>query len=192
MSEKNTEGKINKEDAIVILDRTIGFVNNCDSKASIILGVFGVIFTLIFTTDGIVNIRRIVDKVTAVGNVSVCSMLYLFGWLASLIVIVLGLCKIISVLTARIDCSHMEQEQLDTDSKIYFGDIAKNETYRKYKGKLLSLNSERFLNDIGSQIYINSVICSNKFKKYNESLLLTTIGFTCFLLLWIVGYAILL
>ncbi|MGI6252280.1 MAG: hypothetical protein ACOYJV_02480, partial [Aminivibrio sp.] len=52
---------IKKEDAIDILDRIIGFVNNCDSKSSIILGVFGAVITLVFSTDGIAEIRRIFE-----------------------------------------------------------------------------------------------------------------------------------
>lgn len=51
---------MDKADALDILDRTIDFVRNCDNKASIFLGTFGVILTIVLTTEGLNNLILIV------------------------------------------------------------------------------------------------------------------------------------
>ena len=63
MDTENKSHYVDKDGALDILDRTIGFVRNCDNKASIFLGTFGVILTIVLTTDGLDNLMSIVQAV---------------------------------------------------------------------------------------------------------------------------------
>ena len=177
--------EVNNEDTFNILDRIIGFINNCDNKTAIVLGVFGVIITVIFTTDGIGNIFEIINSTMT--KISFFSIFFLILWITSLGLFIIGLCKLITVLVAKIETADMRQIDLDLDSRIFFGTIAKNKNYKTYKEKLLSMDNDCFQNDIISQIYINSLICKKKFKNYNKGLLLAIIGFLCFMIIWIIG-----
>ena len=49
MESKNEENFFTVEIAQDTLDRIIGFINTCDTKVSIILAIFGIIITIIFT-----------------------------------------------------------------------------------------------------------------------------------------------
>ena len=184
MASENREYKIDHENAINILDRIIGFINNCDSKASIRLGVVGVVMALMFTADGIIEIKRIISLILS--NPNFCDLFFFGLWIASMLVLCFGLYKFISVLTAKIDCNDRKQTKLDLNSKIFFGTIA-SQSYNEYEKKLIGLNEKDYLNDIISQIYINSIICNNKFKKYNMGLRFSLIGFITFIVLWGIG-----
>jgi len=177
--------QMKKEDAIDILDRIIGFINNCDNKTSIMLGVFGAIIALVFSTDGVTEITRIVE--TAFAIKSFCNILFLMIWSSSFVILLMGVTNFALSLLAKIDCSDMKQTFLELDSNIFFENIAKNSTYKLYKEKILSVNEESLLNDFVSQIYINSCICTAKFKRYNHGLKLSLIGYGAFIALWAIG-----
>ena len=185
MGNSKQSPNLDKEDAFNVLDRIIGFVNNCDNKASIMLGIFGAIIAIICTTDGMSEIARIFHVVTI--NKSFCSIIYLILWFSSLLVLSFGLYNFISALRAKLDCGDMKSSKLDIDSKIYFGGISKNKSYEQYLLKLRGLTSDDLLNDIISQIYINATICDKKFKCYNLGLMLSIIGLIGFLILWAIG-----
>lgn len=182
MDTKNQTQCVDKADALDILDRTIGFVRNCDNKASIFLGTFGVILTIVLTTDGLNNLMSIVQTVITQGTF--CSALYLLMMTGSIIAMIFGVSQIIRVLGVKVDSS--AEEGLDGDSKIFFEYIRKN-NYLGYRVKLLATTEEAFLNDVISQIYINSCICHDKYKNYQCGLKWTLIGFCGFSVLWIIG-----
>ena len=58
---------------------------------------------------------------------------------------------------------------LKTDSLLHFGTIA-TYSFKEFSKKLNKTNNKIQLDDIKSQIYINSQICSNKYNYYNKSL----------------------
>ena len=181
--EKTKSQTIDKSDAIDILDRTIDFVRNCDNKASIFLGIFGIILTILLTTEGVNNLVSIFN--TAIAQISFCNIVYLVLTVASVIITLFGLSQIVRVLGAQVDFP--KKEGLDNDSKIFFGHIAKNTNYISYRTKLLNVTDEEFINDIVSEIYINSCICSSKYKKYKCGLKWSLIGFFAFIVLWMSG-----
>ena len=186
MDAENKSHYVDKDSALDILDRTIGFVRNCDNKASIFLGTFGVILTIVLTTDGLNNLMSIVQKVITQGTF--CSALYLLMMTGSILAMIFGVSQIIRVLGVKVDSS--AEEGLDGDSKIFFEYIRKN-NYLGYKVKLLATTEEVFLNDVISQIYINSCICHDKYKNYQCGLKWTLIGFCGFSVLWIIGAVVL-
>jgi len=185
MHEVKSSTRIKKEDAIDILDRTIGFVNNCDNKASAMLGVIGVLLTIFFSGKGVEGVKDII-KIAVNGN-KFCGVLYSIFLAASGIIFVFGIFKLIQVLFPKIDCDDLKQEEIECDSKIFFGDICKNATYKQYKSKLQRCSEDEYLNDIISQIYLNSIICNKKFENYKIGVVAALIGFSSFLILWGIG-----
>lgn len=183
LQEKTKSQTIEKADAIDILDRTIDFIRNCDNKASIILGIFGIIFTILLTTDGINNLVTVIK--TAIIQISFCNIVYLIFLAASMIITLFGLSQIVRVLGAQVDFPN--EDGLDNDSKIFFGHIAKNTGYISYRTKLLNITNDEFINDIISEIYINSNICNSKYKRYKCGLKWSIVGFFTFVAIWVCG-----
>lgn len=184
--QNNTKEKcLDKTDAFDILDRTIDFIRNCENKASILLGTFGVILTILLTTEGINNLKSIIYD--AVTHLTFCNILYLIMFATSIGITIYGLYRIIKVLGVEVDSP--KEDGLDRDSKIFFEHVRKNK-YLDYKNKLQNLSHDEMMNDITSQIYINSCICGEKYSNYKAGLKWTIIGFCGFLALWIIGIII--
>lgn len=185
MEGKDKARYLGKSDALDILDRTIDFIRNCDNKASIFLGIFGVILTIVLTTDGLNNLMSIIQAVFK--QKSFCKVLYLLMISGTAITTMIGLSQVVRVLGVQVDFS--SEEGLDGDSKIFFEHISKNK-FSCYKKKFLTATEDEFLNDIISQIYINSCICRNKYRYYKFGLKWTLIGFCGFIVLWAIGVVI--
>ena len=94
MDDINQNRVIVTDEAITILDRTIGFVENCDNKASIMIGLFGVVVALIFSTDGIKEIMRILDIL--ITNKYFCNIVFFLLWVASLVTLFIGTYNFVS------------------------------------------------------------------------------------------------
>jgi len=189
MAESHEQTKPNtfdKSDAIDTLERTIGFVRNCDNKASFFLGAFGVILAIVLTTDGINSLIAIVS--TAIEQISFCNILYLLFMVGAGVVTIFGLSNVIKVL--GVTTVPEKEKGLDCDSKIFFDCIARNANYMTYKNKLYGMSDEEFMNDITSQIYINSCICKEKYKNYKLGFAWSIVGFSAFVVLWIIGVVI--
>lgn len=185
MQDNAKERCLDKADAIDILDRTIDFIRNCENKASICLGTFGVILTILLSTEGIDNLKSIIYS--AVTQLTFCNILYLLMFFVSVSITIHGLYQIIKVLGVNVNSP--EEEGIEGDSKIFFEPISRNK-YKEYKKKLFSLTEDEFLNNIVSEIYINSCICSEKYRSYKLGLKRTIVGFCAFVILWIIGIII--
>ncbi len=182
---KNNKYDFSKEEYLNILDRIISFINNCDNKSSIILGVFGILFTIFFTNSGFSILISIIS--TIIIKVNYINLLYLTGLFSFLIICILGLTKIAMVLIGKINNEKFKDIDLNTKSVIYFNNIANNTSFNQYKNRIINYTEDEFLNDIISQIYINSVICNLKFKNYNQGIYLSFIGFIGFIIFFIAG-----
>ncbi len=181
----NIDKKICKEDAFNVLDRIIGFINTCDNKTSIILGIIGVMLSIFFTSDSIKELQIII--ISALESSKFKDYIYLFFLVLFSICLGYGIFKLISSLFARINGLDIKEESLDLDSKIFFRHIAKNNSYKEYKQKMTKCSQEKFVNDIISQIYINSKICSKKYNDYNQGLIIISLGFVGFILTLFIG-----
>lgn len=172
IGQKTTQKPIDVGEAFNILDRVIGFINNCDNKASIVLGGIAAILAIVFSGNGI---ERVIDVVSAIvfsapsSNRTIGEVAYLTLLILSVILLTVGLVFLILTITARIKSGK--------SSVIYFGHIARLENDAAYKERVVSISEEELLEDILAQIYINSVICDRKYKYYNRGLKLTVIGF---------------
>ncbi len=188
-SVRQPQNGISKSDAINILDRTIGFINTCDNKASIILGVVGVVFAIVFTSDGVVLIRDLILSAIELNNL--LSVLYLCLLVASMLFLVFGVLQLITVLIARIEATAIKEDLCKDYSVIFFGDIIKKYTFKKYCEKMTSLTNKALLDDILREIYINAAICNLKFKKYNRGVIFSLSGLIGQIILCIVGVCLL-
>jgi hypothetical protein len=174
-----------KVDALDILDRTIGFVNNCDSKTSATLGIFGVLLTILFSGEGVKELKSIIKVAITTGTWSGISYCIILTCVA--IVFTFGIFKLLQVLFPKVDCNDLKQEDIELDSRMFFRGICNNSTYNQYKDKFMNCSDNEYLNDIISQIYLNAVICDRKFKNYKIGVVVAIIGFLSFLVLWGIG-----
>lgn len=175
---KSGKYKYSIEDAQDTLGRIIGFINNCDTKASVMLGILGVILTIIITDSSLPKLYLIIKAAVASG--SLLSWIFLTLLCISAIAILIGILFIMSVLVAKTGASLR-------DSKIYFTDIALNGDCNIYKEKVLNQSERDLTEDLITQIYLNSVICDKKFKRYNSGIVLALSGLGLFIVLFITG-----
>lgn len=190
MTEKQnlTPDKISQEDITSILERTIGFINNCDGKSSILLGAYGAALAIVFSGDVVHSMISIFR--TAIYHVSLGSILYLLVTFAGLCLGILGLIFLVLVLVARLYNQEEAHVSIDADSKIYFGHIARNKNFQQYRDKLSGTTKEEYLNDLISQTYLNALVCNKKFRYYNRGLKLSMLGFGEFTLFIILGIVV--
>ena len=179
MKKKNKEKKqINTEELNAILDRTIGFVENCDTKASIVLALFGVILTVICASNITNSIGDIADKVKE--NVNSGGCLYILCVIVAAIIMMISIIELLLVIGAKIDKTGL-------DSKIYFRDISENVNCCTYGSKIKELSEDSYIDDIITQIYINSQICTKKYERYNLAIIFGTVGTIMFAILYFIG-----
>lgn len=188
MNEINDLSRIKKDDALDILDRTIGFINFCDSKTSVFLGIFGVLLTILFSSDGVKDLKAIIKLAISSGNCY--GIIFVIVLACTVIVFTFGIIKLLHVLFPQMELKGIKQEDIDFDSKIFFGSICKNTKYKQYREKLMNCSGDEYLNDIISQVYLNSIICNKKYCYFKIGLMTTIIGFLCFLTTWGIGIII--
>lgn len=178
----NESGKTDEFDNVETmqntLDRIVEFINNCDTKASIILALIGVIITIIFSGNVPGNFLQMYGNAKELSSFG--SVLYIVLCIAAVIAVAAGMILLVSVLFARVTGS-------SKDSKIYFGDIAENASDENYIEKVKSMTLNMYMEDIARQIYINSKICRKKYHFYNVGLVVGLVGLIGFLALYLVG-----
>ncbi|WP_320815610.1 hypothetical protein [Flavobacterium sp.] len=171
------------ENSVNKLNLINSWISNCDSKSSYILTFFGVIITIIFTSnvgEGMISSLEFTsaDKIT---TKSFNNFLQLLLFILFLILSSMTLYFTYLTLKARIDPKVYSQEGLVTSSNIFFGSIC-NKNFKDFNTEIKSESEENYLNDINSQIFINSKIANLKFKNYNLSLQYMLITFCVFLI----------
>ena len=169
---------ISIDEAFNVLDRTIGFINNCDNKASIILGCVMTVVAIIFSTEGITKIHNIISTIVSPTNnakPSAAGILYLIFLFIFSIVLAAGLISLVLVLISRTK-PKIKGDTTCGNSKIYFGHISQLNNAKEYKKCVLTAPRDNFLEDILNQIYVNSMICSKKHMHYNRGLRCTLFG----------------
>jgi len=190
---KKTHYSIKKdkiEDAQRNLDRITNWIGNCDAKISFILAFLGAIFALVFSDDGTLEsiqsainksfyFRSWVDLIIGI-TLIVLFLLFIISSIITFIFLILGL-------RGRIDIKVFKENGLETNSIIFWGRISKN-NFEEYKNNLDSITEESIYNDLVSQIYINSKICSLKFENYNKSLKYVIIAIIAIVLFKVISY----
>lgn len=183
----NKRDEVNYEDKIEIatqtLERNIGFVTNCDNKTSIVLAIIGVFLTIILTNDGLNTIYGIIK--TCIEMKTFCSIMYLLVLSAVIFVMILGIYNLCGVLIAK--TSETAEGLTLTNSRIFFTGINRHGNCEAYKEKFYEMSEQELLDELIAQIYINSDIATQKYKKYNRGVKRAIIGFSLFIILLLIG-----
>ncbi len=165
------------------------WINNCDTKASILLALVGVILSIAFTSDYILSgieglAKDVVSLIKREGNSCACASLF--------ILVILGLSigffidsirSLLLVLYARLDDSRDKE-----NPSISFYRSIGAKPYDEYKSLVENISDDDFVEDKLRQVYDCSKICTNKFIFYNESIKSMKIGlvfFAVYILLFI-------
>ena len=162
------------------LERNLGFISNCDNKASIILTAVGVLLTIILTSEGLASIKDILKK-------SLSQITFLNFIFSSVIILLSGILFLISVLIAR---SGISETKGSKNSLIFFGGINSFNRIANYEKAIKKMDKKDLLDDLISQIYINSKIATKKYRRYNLGLKFTVIGFFLFIGVILFGHYI--
>lgn len=167
------------------LERNLGFISNCDNKASIILTAVGVLLTIILTSEGLASIKDILKK--SLSQITFLNFIYMFMFFSSVIILLSGILFLISVLIAR---SGISETKGFKNSLIFFGGINSFNRIANYEKAIKKMDKKDLLDDLISQIYINSKIATKKYRKYNLGLKFTVIGFFLFIGVILFGHYI--
>lgn len=150
-----------------IHDQIIRWTENCDTKSSIILAFIGVILSILFTSEFILNTLTeqihniIIYYCNKMGNFSLSSTLMFVSLFSFLILVFISCHFLIKSLKANINCSD--------DSLLYFGKIAQV-SKKEYIDKFCKTSEIDLKLDKLSQIQICAKICLDKFVYYNKSI----------------------
>lgn|SRR5574344_214996 len=170
---KKNENELEKADLQHTLDIVNSWVNNCEQKTSILLTILGVAITIIGTSDFLRYIRTdiiypIVENITGANDFP-----FPWGRCILLILLLISVCMLVAscyylfqVISANIDYDKMRKDnpELDKTSYIFFESISKME-YKRFKEDNLG-----YVDDLKSQIYVNSKIATAKFQNYKKGL----------------------
>lgn len=182
------ESKRTREELKEILDRNTAWIENCDSKTSIILGSFGVIAGIFLANDYVSKFKGILCHMTS--NVCLWTIIYIIFCIFAISLILAGCVCWITVLFARVNPNEFSNRGIKSDSLIFFSSIAKHKTLSSYKQNLEKCDAVQINDDLISQIYICSIICDKKFKYYKLGLLFASIGTVLFIGLFVIGLII--
>ena len=179
----NNEEK--REQLIEVLDKTIGWIDNCDSKASSFLSCIGVVAGIFLATDYVEKISSIISGMIDKNNLG--GYLFVIIYVLTVIAMIIGCILLVGVLIAKTDINEFNSQNVKSDSLIFFASIASYKKMTDYKSKILACNSSKFNEDLVSQIYICSIICNKKFALYKKGLVLFIVSFIVFLVLSVIG-----
>lgn len=173
---------------VMILDRNTNWIENCDTKASIILGSVGTFAGICLATDYVKKIITIWQYIF--NHVNIWTIGYICLDLLSICTIISGCVHLVGVLMARVDAHEYSIKGIKEDSIIFFNSIAKNQSLEKYSDKVKKCTSKQLEDDIIFQIYVCSLICEKKFSLYKKGLNITLVGFAGFIIITVIGVAI--
>lgn len=174
--------------ALKVLERTDAWINNCDNKMSVLLGTIGIILTILLTTESISKACGFVMRLFE--EVNLHKALFLMALFIVLFFYIITAFHVINTVFARTDSNRYFQKKMSEKSNVFFGSVSKM-SYAEYMKHFVHETTEERLNDILSQIYINSVIASEKYKNYNRSLKWTvmSVSLTIVIVIWaLVGF----
>lgn len=159
------------------LDRVNTWIGNCDQKAGFLLAIIGVLIAVIFSSDFsqsivniIVNPYREYLRNPELYEFRLIRFIYFIFIVVSIIAGVVSIVFVLLSLTAAIDINKYKREECNSDlvvnSLLFFGSIS----IRKYND-FKDMEGINYEDDLKSQIFINSTICTRKFKRYNLSII---------------------
>ena len=172
-----------KEDINENLENVNSWINNCDTKTSIILGVYGVIIATLFAKDKLTD-KCISILNNVIHNVNFSDVLYILFNTIAIFLFVFGVYKLIKVLIPTLKNSKT------ANSHFYFGGIASFSSALEFKQSIKKMSEENILDELLTQLYTNSVICNKKFNNFKYGVFYSLIGLILMIILFIIGIII--
>lgn len=154
------------------LDRINMWISNCDQKTSFLLTLLGVALTIILSSDAVKLIKNLLINPfleywrKGIGDFD-C---YLF-FVALLLIVGFVFCFssvffLLLSLRAKTNYNAYREAGMEEKSLFFFGTISKM-TYSEFS----QARNNRY-NDLTSQVYVNSIICTKKYNNYKKGLLM--------------------
>lgn len=195
-----------RDDAYKTLDTINMWIENCDNKASIILGSIGVIVSIILGSDFAKVIKNIVE--TAFTDIDFWKIVYTIIFSTAVIICLIGFGYFVSCITPKIILNKFMSEKIqkniikrnkdkknfrkasNTKESIMFYSIVAATKYDQYIEQVKSIcqDFDNVMADLVFQIHSASVICDSKFKKLQKGIVLFSIGLVLFFVQIVVGY----
>ena len=169
------------DDAYRSLDNINSWIINSDTKASIVLGLLGVLFTIIFSNSDFINIlNKLINEIF--NDIMFCDIFYLIIMFFSLVLFINGIYNLILVLIPKLKLNINKRKSI-----LYFGDICSFESVNEFKYKVYHTKKGELLDDVLNQVYINSNICTKKFNNYKVGLSRIFLGVLIFFVFYMLG-----
>ncbi|MFZ3372772.1 MAG: hypothetical protein WA131_07105 [Desulfitobacteriaceae bacterium] len=162
-----------KEDSYKNLERVNFWIANCDTKASFILALIG-IFLSAFMSNDLINgsVKSLFNEISKFKPIDI-KVIFIFSIIVTsgvtIFFFVRCIFNLLKTLTGKIDSPIPQEQNLSADSFLFFGSIS-SRGFDSYKNGWDNLSENEIVNDIDSQTYINSKICSLKFRNYNKAI----------------------
>lgn len=157
------------------LERVQNWIGNCDQKASILLATIGILFGIFFSTDAVFNkIVKALNELRLLWNSCECLQIFVYSvslliFFATLVLIGLSIFFLLKTIKSTINASDFKDAVCNNNHKTFFGSISAIPYNTFLEKRCHATNSER-IEELISQLYINSKICNSKFEKYNTGL----------------------
>lgn len=147
------------------------WINNCDSKASILLALIGVILSIVFTSDYILNgvegqVKDVIGLMKGDSAPCACASIltlvvlgFSIGWFID------SIRNLIQVLFARFD----DSRDADNPSILFYRSIGAK-PYAEYKQLVESFDEDLLIEDKLREVHDCSKICTRKFNYYNAGI----------------------
>lgn len=164
------------------------WINNCDTKISVLLTGIGVFAGVFLTSDYMTQFIKICQF--AYNMHIMLFIIYVCICVILLAVSTYGCINLTLALKARINPNQFKSKGIYSDSLIFFASIAKYDNVQKYKEQLEKCTREQMEDDIISQIYICASICTQKFSYYKIGLKYSLSGLFGFMAMEIAGMAV--
>ena len=165
--------KKGKDDLQHTYDTVNSWVNNCDQKAGILLTVVGVAMTILATSDFLKCLRTYIFVPFVKYWSEETDLTFSWSRFAVFVLLLIAAAMLIAscfyllkAISANIDYDDERKKypSMVKSSYIFFGSICKM-SYDDFKKEEVD-----YLDDLRSQIYVNSKIATAKFKNYSEGL----------------------
>lgn len=182
-----------KDIALKTLDTINMWINNCDTKASVILGIISIMITIIFSSDTFGLIKNIVVDMFA--NLKGCNWIFACVFLGSIVCMVTGFGFLISVIFPQIIKTPQDKHKKLTNKKTQYGDLMSyglisQNTFDEYLAEVspYCATLDKVMEDILFQIHCAACICNVKFEKFKKGILFFFIGIVNFSVQLVFGY----
>ncbi len=177
-----------KEDYYQTLNTINSWLQNCDTKVSILIGLFTIVLSFLFSSDSYELLIFIFDNYKQNDKkLESCVILLLLA--VSLLIFLLGMLELISALLPR----RFEQKP----SMMFWGSIASNykikcnekdnnvNSYELYEKHIKEYTEEKIVQDLTYQICACANIASIKFQKQKKGTILSTTGLILMMIFFI-------